>query len=60
MKVLEKPANVIMPVLLFILFTPGLFFKLIEKTDKYVLVVVHALAFGASYALLLTIFSSYY
>ena len=60
MKVLEKPANVIVPVLLFLLFTPGLFFNLVEKTDKYVLVVVHALAFGASYALLVTLFSAYY
>ena len=60
MKVLEKPANVIVPVLLFVLFTPGLFFNIVEKTDKYTQVAVHALVFGASYALLLTVFSNYY
>lgn len=60
MKVFDKPANVIVPIFLFVLFTPGLFFNLVEKTDKYVLVVVHALAFGALYALLLTLFSNYY
>lgn len=60
MKILDKPANVIVPLLLFILFTPGLFFKIVEKTDKYVLAIVHALVFGASYALLLTIFPTYY
>ncbi len=60
MKLLEKPANVIIPVLLFILFTPGLFFKSVEKTDKYALSVVHALLFGAAYGVLLTIFPNYY
>lgn len=60
MKVFDKPANVIVPILLFVLFTPGLFFKIVEKTDKYSQVAVHALVFGAAYALLLTVFSNYY
>ena len=60
MKILSKPANVIMPVLLFVLFTPGLFFTLVEKQDKYVVVTIHALLFGAAYAVLLTLFPSYY
>lgn len=60
MKILDKPANVIVPLILFLIFTPGLFFKIVEKTDKYALAIIHALVFAASYALLLTIFSSYY
>ena len=60
MKVFEKPANVIMPVLLFLVYTPGLFFTAIKNDNKYVVAVVHALLFGATYALLLTIFPSYY
>jgi len=60
MKITEKPANVIVPILLFILFTPGLFFKAIENSNKYITVTVHAILFGLSYALLLTVFPNYY
>jgi len=60
MKILDKPANVIVPLLLFILYTPGLFFTAIKNDNKYVVITVHALLFGVTYAVLLTIFSSYY
>ena len=61
MKVINKPANVIVPVLLFILLSPGLFLTLpSKKTTTITVVLTHAVLFGLVYALLLTVFSEYY
>ena len=61
MKIFNKPANVIVPVLLFIVLSPGLFLTLPNKKSSTLTVVLtHAVAFGLIYALLLTVFSEYY
>lgn len=56
---LTKPANVIVPMILFFLLTPGLFYT-IETNNKYGNAAVHALVFGGVYAFLLILFPSYY
>lgn len=60
MKVFDKPANIIVPVLLFILLTPGLFVRLPQGEDKWTVAFVHALLFAAMYSTLLTLFPNYY
>lgn len=61
MKIFNKPANVIVPVLLFIVLSPGLFLTLPNKNSSILTVVLtHAVVFGLIYALLLTVFSEYY
>ena len=61
MKIFDKPANLIVPILLFILLSPGLLLTLPDtKSSKLVVVLTHAAIFGLIYALLLTNFSKYY
>ena len=61
MKVLDKPANVIVPMLLFILLSPGLFFRLPNVNSSAIVVILtHAAVFGLIYAALLSIFPEYY
>jgi hypothetical protein len=60
MNVLNKPLNVIVPMILFILFTPGLLFTVPDNADKPTAAIVHALIFGAVYLFLRTVFASYY
>ena len=60
MRIFDKPLNIIVPTILFILFTPGLLFTLPEDADKPTATIVHALIFGASYLVLRTVFASYY
>jgi hypothetical protein len=61
MKVTSKPANVIVPVLLFIVLSPGLFLTLPSKKATTIAVVLtHAVLFGLIYALLLSVFPEYY
>lgn len=61
MKIVDKPANVIVPILLFILLSPGVVLTL-PNTNSSTLVVLltHAAIFGLVYAILLTLFSEYY
>lgn len=56
-----KPANILVPCILFILFTPDLLFSLPKKdAPKWEKVLVHVLIFGISYSLLRTVFKAYY
>ena len=56
-----KPANILVPCILFILFTPDLLFSLPKKdAPKWEKVLVHVLIFGVSYSLLRTVFKAYY
>lgn len=60
-KVFDKPANIIVPILLFILLSPGLLLTLPDtQSSKLVVVLTHAAIFGLIYAILLTVFSNYY
>lgn len=61
MKIFDKPANVVVPVLLFILLSPGLFLRLPNSNaSTLVVILTHAVAFGLIYALLLSVFPEYY
>lgn len=61
MKLVDKPANIIVPILLFILLSPGLLLTLPNKRASVLLVVLtHAAIFGLIYAYLLTNFPEYY
>ena len=60
MRIFDKPLNIIVPTILFILFTPGLLFTLPEEADKPTATIVHALIFAGSYLVLRTVFASYY
>lgn len=61
MKIINKPANVLVPVLLFIVLSPRLFLTLPNNNaSTLVVVLTHAVLFGLLYALLLTVFSEYY
>jgi hypothetical protein len=61
MSVFAKPANIVVPVLLFILLTPGLFITLPEKrTDLWTKTLVHAVVFGLVYTGLRYAFKTYY
>ena len=61
MNLLNKPANLIVPTLLFILLTPGLFFTLPDDRQSVMIqTLTHASLFLASYALLRTVFAAYY
>ena len=60
-KLLDKPANIIVPVLLFILLTPGLLFDLPEKkSELWVKSLTHAAIFALIYIILNIAFSTYY
>ena len=65
----SKPANVIVPVLLFVLLSPGLFLTLppveegkwwMSRQMSVTSVLVHAVVFGIAYALLRKYFAEYY
>lgn len=59
--VFAKPANIIVPVLLFILLTPGLLVTLPEKNSTLLVSsLTHAAIFAVVYALLRTVFAAYY
>ena len=61
MNIFNKPANVIVPVLLFILLSPGLLLTLPDNTSSTIVVVLtHAAVFGLVYAVLLSLFPEYY
>ena len=56
-----KPANILVPSILFIIFTPDLLFSLPNKdAPKWEKVLIHVLIFGITYSLLRTVFKSYY
>jgi hypothetical protein len=56
-----KPANILVPAILFIIFTPDLLFSLPNKdAPKWEKVLVHVLIFGVTYGLLRIVFKSYY
>jgi len=58
---LNKPANVLVPMILFVLFTPGLLFTLpSERAPKWQVVLSHVALFGVTYAILRNVFKSYY
>ena len=60
-RIIDKPANIIVPVLLFILLTPGLLFDLPEKNSElWVKSLTHAAIFAAAYLILNVVFSDYY
>jgi hypothetical protein len=52
--------NVIIPVLLFILLSPGVLVSLPPGSSHLVQVVTHAVVFGAVYAALRMVFPQYY
>jgi hypothetical protein len=52
--------NVIIPVLLFILLSPGVLLSLPPGSSRIVQVVTHAVVFGAVYATLRMVFPQYY
>lgn len=60
-KLLVKPANIVVPVLLFILLSPGLFFTLPDnKSPQWTVVLSHAAIFVGIYSVLRTVFHAYY
>ena len=52
--------NVIVPVLLFILLSPGVLVSLPPGSSRLVQVVTHAVVFGAVYTALRMVFPQYY
>jgi len=60
-RLISKPANIIVPVLLFILLTPGLLFELPgKKSELWIKSLTHAAIFAAIYILLNVLFSDFY
>ena len=60
-RIIDKPANIIVPVLLFILLTPGLLFDLPEKNSElWVKSLTHGAIFAVAYLVLNVVFSDYY
>ena len=60
-KMIDKPANIVVPVLLFILLTPGLLFDLPEKkSELWIKTLTHDTIFAGIYILLNIVFSNYY
>lgn len=53
-------ANVLVPVVLFVLLTPGLLLALPPGASKTVQTVTHAVVFGAVYWTLRSVFPQYY
>lgn len=53
-------ANVIVPVILFILLTPGLLLAIPAGSSRLVQTLVHAVVFGVVYATLRMVFPQYY
>jgi len=57
----NKPANILVPMILFVIFTPGLLLSLpSERSPKWQIVLTHVVLFGAVYAILRTVFKTYY
>jgi hypothetical protein len=52
--------NVIVPVLLFILLTPGLLLSLPPGSSRLVQTLTHAVVFGIVYTILRSVFPQYY
>ena len=52
--------NVIIPVLLFVLLSPGVLLSLPAGSSRFVQVLTHAVVFGVVYTLLRTTFPQYY
>jgi hypothetical protein len=60
-KLIDKPANIIVPVLLFILLTPNLVFVLPDKkSELWIQTLTHAAIFAGIYIILNIVFSYYY
>uniref|UniRef100_A0A6C0D790 Uncharacterized protein n=1 Tax=viral metagenome TaxID=1070528 RepID=A0A6C0D790_9ZZZZ len=60
-KLVDKPANIIVPVLLFILLTPGLLVTLPnKKSELWIQSLTHAAIFALIYIVLNVVFSAYY
>jgi hypothetical protein len=60
-RIISRPANIIVPVLLFILLTPGLLFELPDKkSELWVKSLTHAGIFAGVYTLLHVLFSDFY
>jgi hypothetical protein len=60
-RLISKPANIVVPVLLFILLTPGLLFELPEKkSELWIKSLTHAAIFAGIYILLNVLFSDFY
>ena len=58
---IAKPANIIVPVILFILLTPGLLLCLPNKNSTILVnSLTHAAIFALAYLTLRTVFSDYY
>ncbi len=53
-------ANIVVPVLLFILLTPGLLLALPAGASKLVQTLVHAVVFAVAYWTLRSVFPQYY
>jgi hypothetical protein len=61
MNVFDKPANFLVPTLLFILLTPGLLFNLPNNNQTLLVkTLTHAVIFLVIYLVLRVVFSSYY
>jgi hypothetical protein len=61
MKITDKPANIVVPLILFVILSPGIVLTLPdEKSDTYVVIATHAAIFALVYGLLLTFFPQYY
>ena len=59
--IFKKPANIVVPVLLFILLTPGLYITLPDpQSSLFVKTLTHAAVFAAVYILLRIVFTTYY
>jgi hypothetical protein len=60
-RLISKPANIVVPVLLFILLTPGLLFDLPEKNSElWIKSLTHGAIFAGIYILLNVLFSDFY
>jgi len=53
-------ANILVPVILFILLTPGILLALPPGSSRLVQTVTHAVVFGAAYWALRSVFPQYY
>jgi hypothetical protein len=58
---IKELTNLLVPFILFILFTPGQLFTLPDESNTQIeKTIVHALVFVAAYAFLRTVFAKYY
>jgi hypothetical protein len=53
-------ANVIVPVILFVLLSPGVILSLPPGASRFVQVITHAIVFGVVYTILRSVFPQYY